>query len=77
MSKGIFGGLFDFDGDGKVDIFESAAEFMFINEMLNDEKADEITSAGLDIDELSCMDEYERRTALEDVGLDPDDFDEF
>ena len=32
MSKGIFGGLFDFDGDGKVDIFESAAEFMFINE---------------------------------------------
>lgn len=38
MSKGIFGGLFDFDGDGKVDIFESAAEFMFINEMLNDEK---------------------------------------
>lgn len=77
MSKGFFGGLFDFDGNGKMDIFESAAEFMFINDMLNDEKADEITAAGLDMDELSCMEEYERRTALEDAGLDPDDFDEF
>ena len=33
--------------------------------------------AGLDIDELEYMDEDERREALEDAGLDPDDYDEF
>ena len=69
--------MFDFDGNGKMDIFESAAECMFINEMLNAEKEDEIAAAGLNIDELNCMDEYERRTALEDAGLDPDNFEEF
>ncbi len=36
---------------------------------------DEIESAGLDYDELSFMDEDERREALEDAGLDPDDYD--
>lgn len=29
---------------------------------------------GLDYDELSCMDEDERREVLEDAGLDPDDY---
>ena len=32
--------------------------------------------AGLDIDELADMDEDERREALEDAGLDPDDYDD-
>lgn len=36
---------------------------------------DELEMAGLDRDELEFMDEDERREALEDVGLDPDDFD--
>ena len=31
--------------------------------------------AGLDADELEYMDEDERREALEDAGLDPDDYD--
>lgn len=31
--------------------------------------------AGLDADELELMDEDERREALEDAGLDPDDYD--
>ena len=35
---------------------------------------DELEMAGLDIDELSDMDEDERREALEDAGLDPDDY---
>lgn len=30
---------------------------------------------GLDYDELDMMDEDERREALEDVGLDTDDYD--
>ena len=33
--------------------------------------------AGLDADELALMDEDERREALEDAGLDPDDYDDF
>ena len=44
----------------------------------DDELADELEMAGLDIDELADMDEDERREALEDAGLDPDDYeDEF
>ena len=39
--------------------------------------ADELEMVGLDIDELADMDEDERREALEDAGLDPDDYDEF
>ena len=39
--------------------------------------ADELEMAGLDVDELEYMDEDERREALEDAGLDPDDYDEF
>ena len=42
-----------------------------------DELADELEMAGLDIDELADMDEDERREALEDAGLDSDDYDEF
>ena len=42
-----------------------------------DELADELEMAGLDIDELADMDEDERREALKDAGLDPDDYDEF
>lgn len=42
-----------------------------------DELADELEMAGLDIDVLADMDEDERREALEDAGLDPDDYDEF
>ena len=42
-----------------------------------DELADELEMAGLDVDELEYMDEDERREALEDAGLDPDDYDEF
>ena len=42
-----------------------------------DELADELEMAGLDIDELADMDEDERRDVLEDAGIDPDDYDEF
>ena len=41
----------------------------------DDELVDELEMAGLDIDELADMDEDERREALEDAGLDPDDYD--
>ena len=40
-----------------------------------DDLDDELEMAGLDRLELELMDEDERREALEDAGLDPDDFD--
>ena len=42
-----------------------------------DELADELEIAGLDIDELEYMDEDERRETLEDAGVDPDVYDEY
>lgn len=42
-----------------------------------EEDDDELDLYGLDRDDLEMMDEEERRTALEDVGLDPDDYDNF
>ena len=71
----LFGNLFDFNGDGKLDSFEKAAEFGAFMQMIELEKQDKLTSAGLDIDELEDMDESELRDALEDAGLDPDDYD--
>ena len=71
---GLFGNLFDFNGDGKLDSFEKAAEFGMFMQMVNSTKNDELTSAGLDPSELESMTYSERREALEDAGLDPDDY---
>ena len=39
FDKGIFGGLFDFNGDGKMDTFEKAAEFSFLMNILEEENS--------------------------------------
>lgn len=72
--KGLFGGLFDFNGDGKLDSFEKTAEFGMFMQMMDSVKNDELISAGLDPNELEDMGYFERRAALEDAGLDPDDY---
>lgn len=72
--KGLFGSLFDFNGDGKMDAFEKAAEFGMFMQTIDSEKNDELTSAGLDPNELEDMGYFERREALEEAGLDPDDY---
>ena len=36
----IFGGLFDLDGDGKLDLFEQDLEFMAISELMEEEETD-------------------------------------
>lgn len=72
---GIFGDLFDFNRDGRLDSFEKAAEFGAFMNMISDSQKDEIAAAGLDANELELMDADERREALEDAGLVPDDFD--
>ena len=86
--------VFDYNGDGKVDGFETYVGLQMMAgsrqeaialtgddtfytgsdslEDNEDELADELEMAGLDLDE------DERREALEDAGLDPDDYgDEF
>ena len=70
----LFGNLFDFNGDGKPDSFEKAAEFGAFMQMIDSQKNDELTSAGLDLQDLSDMGYFERREALENVGLDPDNY---
>lgn len=78
MSKGIFGSMFDFNRDGEMSIGERAAEFAFVQHLMSEEEKEEsrseIESEGLDYDELSMMDEFDRAEALEAAGLDPDDY---
>ena len=89
--------LFDFNGDGKVDGFETYVGLQMMagsrQEAIaltgddsfhtgrddleeNDELIDELEMAGVDLDELADMDGDERREALEDAELDPDDYDD-
>ena len=43
MGNGIFGSLFDFNGDGKLNAFEQGLECQFFNEVvMKDEEEDEI-----------------------------------
>lgn len=72
---GLFGDLFDFNGNRKLDAFEEAVEFGAFMNMVDSCQKDELTSAGLDIDKLDLMDDDERREAIEDAGRDPDDYD--
>ena len=77
-----FDKMFDFNGDGKLDHWERAIQFQFMNVMLSEDSSssdyddsDIFGDAGLDYDELEMMDPEERRETLEDVGLDPDEYD--
>lgn len=46
MFKGIFGGLFDSDGDGELSTLEQAAEFAFLDHLSGE--ADEAIDADFD-----------------------------
>ena len=81
--------IFDFNGDGKTDGFETYVGL----QMMAGSRQEAIALTGDDTfytgsdsleededelaDELEYMDEDERREALEDAGLDPDDYDDF
>lgn len=83
MTKGILGNMFDLNRDGKMNVFERAAEFAFIEDVLEIEDNEVNSSANLaaleeedlDFDDLALMDDWERREVLEEAGLDPDDYD--
>lgn len=36
FEDGIFGGIFDIDGDGKLDPFEQGLEFMAVSELMEE-----------------------------------------
>ena len=38
--SGLFGDMFDFDHDGEMDSFEKAAEFNFLEDLLDDERSE-------------------------------------
>lgn len=70
FEKGIFGGMFDLNGDGKMDAAESTLEFMFIDEMSKEECKDSSFDA-LDIDSDDDSDESdELAAALDAAGSD-------
>ena len=68
-----FFGWEDLDGDGHVDEVES----LLADDLMctNDEERE--LNADIDPDDFRLMDEEERLEALDDAGLDPDDFDDF
>lgn len=72
---------FDFDGDGKLNTYEYSImdDIVFGHDDSNsdeeEEEEDDFTCVGLDRTELEYMEEDERREAIEDAGLDPDDYD--
>ena len=41
MSNGIFGDLFDFNGNGNIDCFEQGLEFMLLNQLLTEDEDDD------------------------------------
>ena len=48
MDKGLFGGVFDFNGDGKLDAVERAAEFMAFVDLMSVTDDGELCNANAD-----------------------------
>ncbi len=53
---GIFGDLFDFNGDGKLDCVEQAADFLAFERLINEDKDEADISFSDDFDEDSDED---------------------
>lgn len=59
MGSGPFDRMFDFNRDGKLDVFERASQFMILEQMMSDE----------DTEESNDLDSWD------DEGLDSGDYD--
>lgn len=88
MSKGIFGNMFDFNRGGKLDIFEQAAEFSFIQKMMEADEEKEDSSDDDDECDISITldfsigsgdddtdSDWRDRCYGDEIGIDPDDYD--
>lgn len=75
---GLFGNIFDFNHDGHLDSFEQAAEGAAFLSIIHDCEQDEVLNTlkenGYSADDIDLMDEDELKEAMEDSGLDPDDY---
>ena len=67
--NGIFGNLFDFNRDGRIDSIEKGLEFQFLNERTQFERS------GLNARDLEFMNSSDRRRTLRNAGLNPDEYD--
>lgn len=87
FEDGLFGGMFDFNNDGELDAVERAAEFGAFMDLVSEDEDDDssdsdiaddpeniLQNAGIDTFDFDFMDYDEKLEALEDAGLDPDDF---
>lgn len=71
MSKGFFGKLFDLNGDGNLDFFESAVDSMILNELIKEEEHSSNPShTDLDESELSMTNKDKHTSELLQAGLD-------
>ena len=73
--------MFDFDRDGELNSTEKAMELDFLsggnssNIFLNDDDLyQDLSFTGITKDEFELMDDDEKREALEDAGIDVDDY---
>lgn len=71
FDKGLFGNLFDFNGDGKLDSFEKAAEFATFIELISESEKSTPNTAD---DSSNIFDTTELEDALDDAGIDMLDF---
>ncbi len=71
FDKGLFGGMFDFNGDGKMDSFEKAAEFSFFMEMMSESKKSTDNTSNVS---SNSIDSTDIEDALDYAGIDMLDF---
>lgn len=77
FDKGLFGNMFDFNHDGKMDSFEKAAEFGFFMQMMNEAEKSGKDSAGSPSGSYGYSGfggTTELEDALDDAGIDSFDF---
>lgn len=69
---------FDFNHDGKVDMFEMGLGMEILEDGFQEEqkqkRSQELSDLGLDVSDLADMDPIDREDTLLDAGLDPTDF---
>lgn len=72
-----FDRMFDYNRDGHLDMFEQAMQFEFLEDETRSMAGDVVDDSDSFDDEFDYMDEDEHREALEEAGMDPDDYDDF
>lgn len=73
LSRDAMNSPFDYNGDGRLDIWEQTAELMFLNDAFGAHKAEMspeeyLEDLGYTLDDLREMDPDEIRSILEDAG---------